>query len=311
MSAGSDSLEFQAKKALLALLTGAVPERREEVLAIWDHAVAGVDVVPDTDRILFSTHQRRIRLSLRAIDICWVVGFSSASALISYGPYVRIAIDTGQTIEDVSRSDENRYEFESAHREAIHMAQELIGGNGTPPPPWPPGIPQMKDDRSALSSDFDRVIYDVTILALAFVILHELRHAMFQTAGDQPSLIRDEESACDLWAKEFLLSRQSEFAQDYGHDDTLSKSKRALGLAVGTLIIHELTPMLARGGNTEYFSVGDRTRKLISDVELPDSDMYWTWVSSLLIGIHRRASHPLSIGATTPKMLAVQLLDAL
>lgn len=307
----NEELKNAARSTLLALLSGSVPERRDEIVAILDKHVAGVEVLPDAQLGQISTEGNTIRFSFKDLDRCWVIGFSCASALPCYGAHLRVAYKTGQVIEDVIQSDDELYTQEGEFNDALHAAEQMLGATDIDDVPWPPTIPRPVADRESLKNPFEMVIYDLTLMGTAFVMLHEVRHAIIRSQNIQFPALRDEEHECDAWAKSFLLDESENFAQKYGHEPSLSLSKRAMGLAVGALIIHELTPYSQRSGSQAYFSVGERLRALIGNLELPDDDTFWTWAAALLVGIYRRAHRKLDYVGHSPRQLTMALLNDL
>lgn len=307
----TEELKIAARKTLLALLSGSVPERREEIATIFDDHVSGVEVLPDTTSSQISTHGRTIRFSFKDLDRCWIIGFSCASALPCYGAQLQVAYKTGQVIDDVIDGDAELYAREGDFKDALHTAQQFLAASDMSLVPWPPSIPRPLPDRTSLKDSFEMVIYDLTLMGTAFVMLHEVRHAIIRSSNIQFPALRDEENDCDVWAKSFLIEKYDSFARLYGHDHSLSLSKRAMGLAVGALIIHEFTPREQRSGGPLYFSVGDRLRTLLGDLDLSDDDNFWPWAAALLVGIYRRDQRKLPYAGLTPKNLTKALLNDL
>ena len=67
----------ESQAVILNLLRWAVPERDNEICAIWSKYAPFVDIVPDGPGITMKATDKRIQFSLKTIDLYWLLGFSA------------------------------------------------------------------------------------------------------------------------------------------------------------------------------------------------------------------------------------------
>jgi hypothetical protein len=94
----------------------------------------------------------------------------------------------------------------------------LIDADNPASAPWPPHLPQPSADRDALNDPQYQVAFDLTCLAAAFTIFHEFRHVMLDRDNARLFDPREEELACDVWAREFMTGKLAAYAADNHHD---------------------------------------------------------------------------------------------
>lgn len=128
------------------------------------------------------------------------------------------------------------------------IIEEQNSGHAT----WPQDVPRPEANRETLGSQQEMAAFDLARLATAHVFLHELRHVKFLSDGDYPADRREEEIACDVRARSFLTDKVGIHAQPVGQAFTRVLDKRSMGIALGAMILHEITPESARWGTAEY-----------------------------------------------------------
>lgn len=126
--------------------------------------------------------------------------------------------------------------------------------------------------------------FDLTMVATAYMLLHEVRHVRFNVDGGRP-LEPEEEFACDAFAREFLLQGVNDYVATSGELVDAVVAKRQAGIALGGYAVYELTPKGGRGGTENYPPIADRLDALLLEVGLPTSHWFWVFVASLLIAI--------------------------
>src|SRR5690606_18350206 len=109
-----------------------------------------------------------------------------------------------QEVGSLLAVDEGLPEVERAYKERLAAARALIAASDPDSAPWPPDLPRPNGDRNAFDDPQYKVAYDLTCLAVAFVVFHEFKHVMFDRNGDRPIERREEELLCDVWAREFM-----------------------------------------------------------------------------------------------------------
>src|SRR6202011_5903719 len=104
---------------------------------------------------------------------------------------------------------------------------------------------------------------------------------------------REEELACDVWAREFMTAKLAAYAISNGRDYREVLGLRSMGFALAALILHEITPFWDHGGNQQYFSVATRMEAILENTPLPEDDHFWNLTASLLVGIFRQKHTPI------------------
>lgn len=292
-------------------MIGATPERELEIRELWRKFDPVVALVPDGHRITMQARNGLIEFDGKALDALWLIGFSGWRALECYSPAVLCSPFWRQPVATLLAEDCDLDDVERNYKERMAAAQVLIDAADVDDVPWPPDIPQPDPDRSSLLNAQERAAFDLTALAVTFVILHEFRHVMLAGEGARPDDPKEEELACDVWAREFITVKLAAYAleNDCQYQEVLSK--RSMGLALASLMLHEITPAWGRCGSEQYFSIKDRFEALIDNTPLPDGDKFWVFAASLLIGIYRQGGVPIEALPLTPKALARHLLDGL
>lgn len=299
------------KEIVIAHMTRAVPERHDEILALWERYDPEVIVVQDAKHITLNATEDRIKFDAKTMDVCWLIGFGAWRAIECYSPHVIVSAASGQAIETIIHDDEGLAEVELAYKERRAAARTLIDAVDPATAPWPPDLPRPHDTRDAIGDPQYKAAYDLTCLAVAFMLFHEFRHVMLDRDKERPQDLREEELACDVWAREFMTAKLAAYAQEHRHHYHEVLRKRSMAFAVAALILHEITPVWDHGGNAAYFSVATRLQTILDNTPLPDNDHFWVLAASLLIGIFRQKGHPISAESMEPSSLTRHLLAGL
>lgn len=299
------------EEIVAALMEAAVPERRDEIRALWKRYHPEVIVAKNAKRITLNATKDRIKFDTKTMEVFWLIGFSGWRAIECYSPHVIVSAASGQTIERIIADDEELAEIERAYKERRAAAQALIDAADPATAPWPPDLPRPNPFRDAAYDPQYKAAFDLTCLAVAFTLFHEFRHVILDRDKQRPQDLREEELACDVWAREFMTAKLAAYAQDHGHDHHEVLRKRSMGFALAALILHEITPVWDHGGNNAYFSVRTRMQTILENTPLPDNDHFWVFAASLLIGLFRQKGQPISAPPMEPHSLARHLLAEL
>jgi len=143
---------------------------------------------------------------------------------------------------------------------------------------WPDGVPRPQADKTGLDVE-QQAAFDLTMIATAYMLLHEARHVMYNTDGDRPSA-PEEELACDAFARQFLLEGVRGYAAQTGQSAEDVLAKRAAGIALGAYALYEFTPEVGRAGSDNYPPVADRLGALFPEVSLPFNHWFWDFAAS-------------------------------
>jgi hypothetical protein len=305
------ALPLSPRQIVIANMTGGVPERRDEILALWERYNPEVIDVQDAKRITLNATKDRIKFNAKAMEVFWLTGFSGWRAIECYSPHVIVSAASGQPIETIIQDDEGLADVELAYRERRAAAQTLIDAVDSAGAPWPPDLPRPNACRDAFDDAQYKAAYDLACLAVAFTLFHEFRHVMLDRDNKRHQDLREEELACDVWAREFMTAKVAVYAHDHDHEYHEVLSKRFMGFALAALILHEITPFWDHGGNEAYFSVAARLQTILDNTPLPDDDHFWVFSASLLIGIFRQKGLAITAQPMEPRLLARHLLEGL
>ena len=299
------------KQAVIHLMKGVVPERRDEIDAFWSKYAPAVVLVEDARGIALAADKDHIEFNPKTMSVFWMIAFAGWRAIECYSPSVILAFQTGQTVADVLNKDAQLCDVERDYKERRAAAQTLIETGDAASAPWPPDLPRPGSDREGLPNDQCKVAFDLSCIAAAFTFFHEFHHVMLDCDGNRPPDRRVEEMACDVWARQFMTAKLESYANAKNLDFHEVLRLRSMGLAVAALILHEITPLLHHGGNCEYFAIVHRLRTLLDNTPLPAVDPFWIFVASLLIGIFRQKAVEINAPTMAPADLARHLLDRL
>lgn len=296
---------------ILHLLRGAVPERADEISALWSQYGHAVEVAPSTKGVTMNADARRIQVDTKTIDFFWLLGFSTWRAVEVYAPAVELATATGIPLNQALVIDDERGQYEFDYKQRIACAQSLVAAEQTADISWPADIPKPTSDRESLGDVQHVAAFDLVALALAFSLLHEFRHVMYCADNSPPSTLPEEEIACDIYARDFMTSGLAAYAKQHGHKFADVHQKRAMGIALAAVIIHAMTPTHAHWGNRQYPPIVERLTAMIGGYSLPAGSCFWLFTACLLIALMRQDDRPLDIVANTTREMVEILLARL
>lgn len=301
-------IHMSPKGVVITLMKGTAPERTDEIASLWEKYDPQVVLVTDAGHVTLNADKNRIAFDIKTMEVFWLIGFAGWRAIECYSPHVVVSTSTGQTIADLIKSDHGLTDVELAYKERRAAAQTLIAAVDPNSAPWPPDLPRPTPDRDLLDDAEYKTPFDLTCTAVAFTLFHEFRHVMLDRDGLRHRDVREEELACDAWAREFLTAKLADYARDHEHEYHEVLAKRSMGLALAALILHEITPFWDHGGNQQYFSVAARLQAILDNTSLPENNHFWVFAASLLIGIARQKNISLD---DVPAMSALELTRAL
>lgn len=306
-----DANDVSPKDAVVSLMEWAVPERLLELRALWTRYDPAVVLMKDAKRITLNADKDRIAFDAKTKDVFWMIGFAGWKAIECYSPLVVVSACTGQTVSQMIKDDHDLSEVERAYKERRASAQALIDTADPSSVPWPPDIPQPTADRDGFDNAQDKASLDLTGFALALALFHEFRHVMLDRDKSRPTDRREEELACDVWARDFITAKLSAYAQSKGRDYHEVLRLRSMGFALTALILHEITPFWDHGGNQDYFSVATRMEAILDNTPLPNDDHFWNFTASLLLGIFRQRNSAINAPSMSAKSLTRYLIERL
>ncbi len=301
----------EIKSIVLNLIKGATPERTDELKTLWDKYEISFGVVQDDIGVRMGEKDARVRFTAKTIDVYWLIGFSAWKTLECYSGAIYSGLLLSKTIDECLSSDRELHQFEQPHIDNLSAARRLLNAPNRDSSYWPEGIPKPTNDRESFASIQEVVAYDLTAIATAYIFLHEVRHCIYTEAGDRPSLRAQEELDCDIWAREFLTSKIHLYAESTSQSPLRVRRKRAMGMAIAALIIHELTPEHNLIDTPDYYGITTRLDAIVGNMELPDHDTFWLFIGTILISIFRTRKIEIDYSPQSPKDLTEFLLSRL
>jgi hypothetical protein len=136
--------ESSDRTIVLHLLRGAVPERADEISALWSQYGHGVEVTPSGKDVTMNADDKRIQLDTKTIDFFWLLGFSAWRAIEVYSPALLVATWTGMPLDQALKIDAERGQYEFDYKQRISTAQSLIAAEQTTQISWPADIRNNK-----------------------------------------------------------------------------------------------------------------------------------------------------------------------
>lgn len=306
------STEPSDRTIVLNLLRGAVPERDAELCQLWTRHGHDVEVVASSAGVKMDATAKRIRFDTKTIDFFWLIGFSFWRAIEVYSPALAVATCTNTSLEKALLIDEERGRYEAEFKQRIAAGQELIAASRTDDIEWPEDLPMPTSDFDSLEDVQDKASAELVAFALAFALLHELKHIMFRFEDREKDMPRNEEEmACDTWARAFMTEKAADYARKNCHDYVRIAQKRAMGIALAGAVIHAMTSPNDRWGSADYPSLSERLRAMFDGHTLPDNSSFWTFAACIMIALLRQQHVRLDFKAATNKEMVDRLFAEL
>lgn len=295
---------------LRSLIQKTAPERRDDINQLWAKYQPRVLEVDGRPGVVMNADARAIRFARKDMQLIWLIGFSCWRAIEAYAPMTLLA--DGGGLLALKRADIDLPALEYAHTERFAAIRNLLTASEIDPADWPPDLPTPVVWRHELSSIADQVAYDIVMMATAAIVMHEFRHVMFRQDKTVPTDWREEELACDVFARDFLSVKLAAYAAAAGHDYGEVLTKRSLGFAVAALFLSVVTPEHGRGGTNEYPPLAVRLDALIRTTTLDPWSHFWICVSCMLLGEAKRLHVDVNaVDTGDPERMARGLLDLL
>lgn len=242
--------------AVAEALRRAAPEREAQ----FDRETCGIVLrILDVDRWLCQTQFGAIQISTRTLEVTWAFCYAS---WVFYARVVMGKKPSGETVDLTKRRD-----VQPALR-LLDWAMNAMGSEAGPF--WPEDLPRPPVE-VALASD-EHVANELTLLALAFYLHHELAHTYLDAGATENMLAH--ERACDEAAAAWLLG-----VPDLPNE---VRDKRALGVAVGLLLITANGLWTGRPDGVVHPFGFDRLVETLESHVMVDDETVWGVVVAIL-----------------------------
>jgi Peptidase U49 len=236
--------------------------------------------------------QNHVLIAPNMRDALWFLSFAAWYAFRARIPQETLAalLPPGPVHDEILLSEDLGYQPEAnACHEIATLGIELARKPVAPGTVWPeivpfPAVVIKAQDRGDPALRVEHAaVKDLALFAIAYILLHELRHVAFN-AGRSGISRQEEELACDKFAIEKILGRAATWQpQDGSRVDAAKVTfKRSMGLLVGFFVLHALTPQGYRGASTDYPSLLTRLTAIVGAIDLPEDHELWLFGATLL-----------------------------
>ena len=277
---------MDVSSAVDSLFGGAVPERTEELKSLWGENAERVRLL-NASRFLLQQLYGTIQVSEIALRQIWLTGYAAWRAIDAYNIPLVLAAYNGA---DFDPTDWHSSPIQAVKDDAFDALIEKVSELGAAPSlddfVWPDGVPYpaegLKIDDPEMKGTFDLVC-----MAGAYVFAHEVRHSIFESQGNSPEAMIDEEIECDRWAVALMLDEADSYALAHGYDVATVRAKRVLGILVAQLTILTVTPRNLWDASTDHPPVRERLRAVLDSAKDPMPDWFWITVTSMFAAFAR------------------------
>jgi hypothetical protein len=294
------------------LFEGVVPERLNEVLGLVEEHSAQFRRVGDKSGFnLDAGAYGAIQFTQRSLVQIWLFGFAGLYSLHCYSAVIVLAWSYGLKfdLEEIGGLPDQKYENERFER-VIKTIEELNSAESEHDFVWPVGIPKPEDGKPRNIEQ--AAVFDLVLMATAYVFLHELKHVIFESEGTAPHDPHDEEMECDSFASNLMLSKIDDYSITSGYPADKVRMKRSMGIALGSAFLAVATPRHNLGGTASHPPVHKRWSAVLGKIDLEEGDFYWLYFASLAIALmkYKEIDFPPQAVASY-KQLAISAIEAL
>jgi hypothetical protein len=269
------------------LFAGVVPERVEELKALWGRQEERVRLL-DANRFLLQQLYGTVQVSELALRQIWLTGYAAWRAVDAYNVPLSLAavydapLDlTAWHLVPVQAEKDDAFDL------LFDKIVELGKVGSLDEFDWPAGVPYPQEGLKIIDPEM-KGTFDLVCMAGAYVFAHEVRHSIFERGGEAPANIIDEERECDRWALSLMLDQAGTYAVNNSWDASTVRAKRILGVIIAQLAVLTLTPRESWDKSNDHPPVSDRLRVVLDAAVDPVPDWFWTTVTSMLTAFARR-----------------------
>lgn len=212
------------QQAIRALFLGSVPERAEELSSLWGQLAPVFQFLPDVHQdeqiVMDAGLYRYVRFNHRVVRSFWIGAFAA------WEGYRAVADSKDFPKVDLTRLNELVSAFESA-----------IENSQSDETPLPTGVTEPGTLPDKDSDTQGRAAAELSIIAVGWALLHELRHIQHQQEGTSASIFGDtrearhrEEFSCDEFATRFILENMQRYSDESGDHPVLVRRKREMAV---------------------------------------------------------------------------------
>lgn len=272
----------------LDLLRMVAPERSAELEDLWQKYAPYFFGASDRMRFILEANPIGfVQYSNRTLLQVWLLGWVMWKEMYCWSTFIWLLENEGKpfVLAELDAVPDQKQSY--ANADALYSkAMEFVRSDPMDWILWPSLVPKPLD--ISLRGNEDWLIKDLVHHAIAFFLLHEVRHLMLHKDSCTFVDRYEEEFECDRWATEYLLAYSDAYAQASGGEPIKVKSKRAMGVALGKAVIAHVQELGLWDAGEEHPPVSDRMKLLVDRVDLPGNDYFWNVACSFLLASLRR-----------------------
>lgn len=307
----NDDDALPADPAVIDLpIQGAAPESA----AVWrdfrERYKLTVHMIEDRKGLTIQARKTRIEFDLKSLHWLWLLSFAGWKAWRLHGPHLFWAWLTDQRIDPALRAADPTYgEAEADYESVRYVTRDIRNLDSAEDIAWPDSVPRPQPDKAGFEIE-DQAAFDLMTIALAYMLLHEARHVRFYAEKDRPNPA-EEETACDAFARDFILGEAYQYAVETNQSVEDVVAKRSAGVALGAFALYDLTPAAGLGGTSDYPPIADRLATIYDAVDLAPDCWFWDFAASLLITLVVRQDQSFAIPDLAGRPLCEAIIDVL
>jgi len=273
-----------AENAVKIVICASAPEREAELSQMWEDHQPNVNQTDDKKGFTLEAGSFGLVLfDHKTMCQVWLLGFAAQHSFNLYLPYLILSQTTGLSFSPAETvTEQEAIDIKNKISALYRTINELKDAESITGITWPSGIPKPDDGKP---SDVNgSMVFDLLCMASAYCFLHELRHVQLRNLGDNLDPIQ-EEHECDKYARNFLIEKIEDYAQQSGYDLTLLKNKRGMAIALASILLLVVTPESHWQGSTSHPSVVSRIQELVNAIGVSDNDYFWSYLACLLLSV--------------------------
>lgn len=212
------------QQAIRKLFIGSVPERADELSSLWEDLDLVFQLLSDDHEdgrlIMDAGSYRYIRFNHRIVRSFWIGAFAA------WEGYRAVAESKDFPAVDLTRFQELIAAFDAA-----------LQNDQSDEAPLPDGVPEPGTLPNKNEDPQGRAASELSIIAVAWALLHEVRHIRHQREatsasvhGDKQEARHREEFSCDEFATLFILEHARRYSDESGDDLVLVRRKREMAI---------------------------------------------------------------------------------
>lgn len=275
---------------IYALFKGVIPEQIDEIVSLLKkHSVNFRRIGDKSGFYLNAGAFGAVQFTQRSLRQLWLFGHAGRQALHCYAGLIHIAksLNIKFDLDEINQLSKQDAEDKKISK-LLNALVDLMACENEADFTWPDDIPLPEDGKSKnieLS-----VVFDLVLIATAYVFLHELKHVIFSAENNALENPLDEEMQCDEFATEVILRDVQLYAKQSGDPEETVKMKRSMGIALGAAFFAIATPHELLAGSKTHPAVHRRWSATLASSPLEENSYFWLYFASLAIAIlkHRK-----------------------